>query len=198
MAVHSGPRPFFSTPPPSFKHYNLTYLKRDQLLLKKITFNRGEIDISYTDRVDIAAADWEPKAKKIDRLTVKNISGDRVLDVRFGHSYLGTVVGNPEHADHREREQTALNCRLLLDKISIFRNNGELNRNYVFSYNRNPLPPKNSSSTDHWGYYNVNSRPFIMHRHTTELIEIPKDKSKPEYGKASTRTRARTEVNTAS
>ena len=35
MAVHSGPRPFFSTPPPSFKHYNLTYLKRDQLLLKK-------------------------------------------------------------------------------------------------------------------------------------------------------------------
>ena len=158
MAVHSGPRPFFSTPPPSFKHYNLTYLKHDQLLLKKITFNRGEIDISYTDRVDIAAADWEPKAKKIDRLTVKNISGDRVLDVRFGHSYLGTVVGNPEHADHREREQTALNCRLLLDKISIFRNNGELNRNYVFSYNRNPLPPKNSSSTDHWGYYNVNSK----------------------------------------
>ena len=85
--------------------------------------------------MDIAAADWEPKAKKIDRLTVKNISGDRVLDVRFGHSYLGTVVGNPEHADHREREQTALNCRLLLDKISIFRNNGELDRNYVFSYN---------------------------------------------------------------
>ena len=30
--------------------------------------------------------------------------------------------------------------------------------NYVFSYNRNPLPPKNSSSTDHWGYYNVNSK----------------------------------------
>ncbi len=159
FAVNSYRSTAYSIPPNSFKYYCLTYMNRDQLLLKKIAFNRGEIDLSYTDRVDIATDISLPKAQKIDQLTVKNMSGDRILNVRFNHSYLGTLVGNPANANHREQEQTALNCRLLLDNISIYRNNGELDQNYVFSYNKQLLPQKNSSSTDHWGYYNENSEP---------------------------------------
>lgn len=143
-------------PPNSFKYYYLNYTDSDQQLLKKISFNRGEIDFFYTDRLDIESSEYNKKAKKIDRLIVKNRAADTILNVKFDYSYMGTPLGN-DNMTMEEKELTALNCRLMLDSMTIYRNDGCIDQKYIFSYNDSLLPRKNSSNTDHWGYYNENS-----------------------------------------
>lgn len=148
-----------STPLPktSYRYYCLSYTSNDQLLLKKISFNGGEINIDYGDREDIVFDDFGKKAKKADWLTIKNKSNNYVSRVRFNHSYLENRV---EDLSLGAAEQKALNSRLLLDGITIYRNSGSPDQNYKFTYNTEPLPCKNSRHTDYWGYYNEGPEPL--------------------------------------
>lgn len=143
-------------PKNAYKYYNLSYTENDQLLLKKISFNGGVVNIDYANREDVDHTENGKKAKKVDWLTVKNKSNNYVVRARFNHSYMGNIITAITLAD---KELNALNCRLLLDGISLYRDDGYKAQNYNFSYNNNPLPQKNSKHTDYWGYYNEGPEP---------------------------------------
>lgn len=62
---------------------------------------------------------------------MKNKSNNYVVRARFNHSYMGNIITAITLAD---KELNALNCRLLLDGISLYRDDGYKAQNYNFSY----------------------------------------------------------------
>jgi YD repeat-containing protein len=143
-----------------YKYYFKSYTVTEQLLLKKITFKGGYIKLDYLDdRKDIEYAnhtDPNKHTKRLNYLTVEDGSNTIVKKVQFNHSYLGNIIEDTQTLN--DKMQNALNCRLLLDGIDVISlGNGTVDQQYVFDYNNNPLPSKNSRYTDYWGYYTEDS-----------------------------------------
>lgn len=111
-----------------------------QAVLKRITFNGGEVIFSTSPRKDLLATN-QTGAERLDQIKVLNSSQVIIKDVHLYYSYLGNIA-------------SPYSCRLLLDSV---KEQGQ--SPYQFKYNRENLPSKHSLDTDHWGYYNG---PFEM------------------------------------
>jgi hypothetical protein len=127
----------------AYKYYNYFFSKNEQVRLDQIAFNNGNLTFGYSDRLDIESAYADRKVKKLNTIAVAN-KREIVKNITFKHSYLG----NTSHP---------LECRLMLDTLQIGTDGNT--QNYVFSYNRNELPNKQSASSDYWGYYNLSGFP---------------------------------------
>lgn len=131
------------------KYYSFSYTKNEQALLKKISFSDGEINFGYSDREDIESTNTSKKACKVNDVTIVNKLGDIIKKVEFNYSYLGT----DHYLDNTSEKY--LRRRLLLDNIEMIApESNSVDQKYIFYYNRNSLPPKNSNISDHWGYCN--------------------------------------------
>lgn len=124
--------------PGTTQQYSYTIIK--QAILEKITFDGGEITFVTSDREDLRSTKPQ-KPQKLERITIKDKSGQYMKNIKFSYLYHGDTKSN-------------YTCRLLLDKIQ----ENDLPP-YQFSYNMNYLPPKHSLATDHWGYYNNSANP---------------------------------------
>lgn len=135
----------------STKRYNYSYSKNQQAILTQISFDGGKVLFNYSDRLDIESAASDKKAQKLESIVIFNnntINNNTTLikNYKFKNSYLGTT-------------SSPLECRLILDTLQSTDNNTQT-YSHVFSYNRNPLPNKQSISCDYWGYYNGASLPY--------------------------------------
>jgi len=129
-------------------HTTRSYSRQDitNVYLKKIEFLNGSVEFSLAGRSDIETVSSSPL--KLDSIIVKNSNGARVKSFAFYHSYFNS-------AD--------IHGRLKLDSIVETGNLGERLSPHTFSYyNPNSLPPKNTNSIDHWGYWNGAGNPSIL------------------------------------
>lgn len=131
------------------KYYSFSYTKNEQTLLKKISFNDGEINLGYSDREDIESTNVSKKPSKVNDLTIVNNMGNIIKKVKFNYSYLGS----DHYLDNTSEKY--LRRRLLLDNIQMIApESNSVDQKYIFYYNRNSLPSKNANISDHWGYCN--------------------------------------------
>lgn len=114
--------------------------------IKSITFNNGIVTFQPGSvRQDLVGD------KSIDQIIVSNNNGTTIKKYIFYQSYRSTSP----------YIESSLGKRLFLDSLRVFDaqicndlgcvENPQL---YVFGYNPEPLPPRNSFSQDYWGYYN--------------------------------------------
>ena len=108
--------------------------------IKSIKSNNPEYgEVVFTSRNE-SSADVTTGNKKIDKITVKDKSGNEVENIDFTYT-------------------TTSNKRVFLDKIQF----KDTNQNYQFEYgNRESFPERLSHSQDHWGYFNGKTNTNIV------------------------------------
>lgn len=80
---------------------------------------------------------------KLNEIEVFASSGERIKEIKFGHSYFNGGVSAPPNIENENW------LRLKLDQVTIDKDE------YNFTYEQeNNLPKKNSPDKDFWGYYN--------------------------------------------
>jgi YD repeat-containing protein len=129
---------------------NSFFAKNEQALLTTISLNNGNINFSYSDRLDIDVVTYDESAKKLSAITINN-NQENIKTILLKHSYFGYTTD-------------ASQCRLRLDTLSIGTDNEPFN--YTFLYNGDRLPSKNTTKgIDYWGYANgsnINTGSFIL------------------------------------
>lgn len=120
-------------------NYTLSNATIIQTILKKITWNGGEIVFNTTDREDLIPHDTS-KPQKLSGVKVYNQDKVPIKDFVLEHTYLGNASTTAPGYD----------LRLLLTKITEKNSMAA----HSFTYNMGELPSKNSLNTDLWGYYN--------------------------------------------
>lgn len=110
-----------------------------QTVLKKITWDGGEIIFNTTGRNDLISTGTNV-VQKISGIQVYNKGGVLIRDFVLEHTYHGNQSSLSPGYEHR----------LLLTKIT----ENKSDATYSFAYNMGALPSKNSLNTDIWGFYN--------------------------------------------
>ena len=169
LELQSSGGSYSSTLDGAYKYYNLTYTENEQLLLRKISFNDGDINLGYSSREDIESTTQE-KARKANDLTVVDKLGNVVKKVKFNYSYLGSN----HYLDNTPEKY--LRRRLLLDGVDMVipEHSNYVDHKYIFYYNRNSLPPKNANTSDHWGYCNGLHEKYNVDFHYSPSIKSGK------------------------
>lgn len=108
-----------------------TICKEHQFYLKSVTFPKGRVEFSLTERTDIAGT------KRLSKMEVYNLNGQLIKKDEFNHDYF---------------IEKGSGKRLKL--LSVKENDQAM---YSFSYNDTQLPAKNSFEQDYWGYCNGKS-----------------------------------------
>jgi YD repeat-containing protein len=137
VTIINGEGPYGNGLAGTYLYYNYSFTKTEQARLVGISFNGGNLTFNYSDRLDIESVYPYESAKKLNSIVINN-KQETIKNITLKQSYLGNT-SNP------------LTCRLMLDTLKIGLN--ENVQNYVFLYNRNDLPSKQSPSFDYWGYY---------------------------------------------
>lgn len=104
--------------------------------LKEITFKEGKVKFHYTTPREDLPGDF-----RLDKIEVIDLNGETLKSFVLGYEYSGNSTNY-------------LNKRLVLTSITEVSQSGEYKPSYLFKYNSTDLPPRNSKSQDHWGYYN--------------------------------------------
>jgi len=140
--------------PSPYEKTSYTLTEQPFSYLSSITFNKGKLVFSNSERTDIIGA------KKLDKIEIlSHASSTNFITLKtfnFNYSYfIGHNNGTKltDHSNYNQyfsqkttQEQT---YRLKLNSVT------ELGKNpYTFEYNNEALPNKISLATDYWGYYN--------------------------------------------
>ncbi|MXV50366.1 hypothetical protein GS399_05225 [Pedobacter sp. HMF7647] len=107
-------------------------------------------------------------ARALNKIEVKNYKGESLKSFVFNQSYWNTDEGQPVVAQDK--------YRLKLTSVTLYNRTQTASIPlFGFEYNENTLlPPRNSSQTDHWGYYNKNIEgDFITDIKNIETYKTP-------------------------
>ena len=142
-------RPYcISDPTSGGNSYSASVICTDDVYLESIHFSNGSIQFQTEDRLDILPFNeanetvYDPqRLKRMDIFYGENAKPDRTV-IFYNDGYFGS--GDPQ-----------LFTRLKLDSIGIHAGSSRAMPPYKFDYNIPPsVPPKNSFSVDHWGFFN--------------------------------------------
>lgn len=104
--------------------------------LSEIIFKEGRLKFHYdTPREDL------PGDYRLDAIEVFDTGGNPIKALQMSYTYSGSGTGPQDK-------------RLVLNMVTETGAHGESKPPYLMKYNTTPLPPRNSTSQDHWGYYN--------------------------------------------
>lgn len=120
----------------------------------KIIFKNGSLEFSTADdRQDMVGGTSEPSRTRITGFTVYDAKRNVIQRISlqnasyFSRTGVGREMDNLPVGDHRRKS-------LKLDAAQFFDRNNVFVNEYRFEYDSTPLPPRNTSSQDLWGYYN--------------------------------------------
>jgi len=121
------------------------------IYVSKITTPEEEINFSYSSRLDRTNTD-----QKLDNITVKNLNTASVLkQFNFSYSYFySTGVGNQVAVNSTGSVPVSTNGSAISYRLKLLLVQEIGKKPYNFSYNSTPLPVKNSTAVDFWGFYN--------------------------------------------
>jgi YD repeat-containing protein len=124
--------------------------------LKIISFSNGKIEFNYDkDRRDLIGD------KMLTSIKIKTLEGLVKKEYKFGYKYMigasmvdvdGTGTGFEDNFLKYDQYQTK-HRRLTLESVKEISSTSELGKAYAMEYETG-LPPRDSKSRDHWGYYN--------------------------------------------
>ena len=116
----------------------------DDVYLKMIRFKSGKIEFLTADRIDQSFKEGHAPPQKLTEIRIFSGNGD---DYDLFKTY------RLDHSYYNEGANDYLDLRLRLDRLHEL--TPEItNPPYIFNYLAGTLPPKDSKSFDHWGYYN--------------------------------------------
>ena len=142
--------------------------KLNQLKIKKITFQNGEVNFNYNFiREDLKGYNGSiPKA--LSSIEVLN-SYQRIKKYNFDYVYTSSTVSN-NIINHLNQNAPEAKKRLFLDKITQEGDDNEFLPPHKFTYNPTVLPSRFSTSHDKWGYYNgKNNGDFAVFGNVSEI-----------------------------
>ncbi len=120
---------------------SLAVIEQRDIQLKDIETPNYKIEFATSPRMDIDSI------PKLDYIIIKDAHSNSVLKkFKLNYSYFEPKQGIT-HDTKSLRLQLQSVCEVAVD------GNTEINH-YYFQYNSTPLPPKDSYTTDHWGYAN--------------------------------------------
>jgi len=129
----------------------LSATTRKSFRISKIIFPTGNVEFVYSrDRKDLTGGSMLTSVKRYDK-----VDGDYLRmtgDVRFHQSYFVSYSFDQQQTSGVSDKFRSLFYRLRLDSVSFMGYSGP--QTFAFKYNATALPPQNSLSQDHWGYYN--------------------------------------------
>jgi YD repeat-containing protein len=130
-------------------------------VLDKIIYKNGSVQFSTAnDRLDINGSYFRPR---ITGFTVYGQNMNVIRSVSFDNNDYFSRTGNG--IDVKGSGYTISNERkmsLKLNGVKFFDKNGIFNNAYSFLYDATPLPPRNTTSQDFWGYYNGKSNTTLI------------------------------------
>jgi hypothetical protein len=131
-----------------------TELTTQSLIIRKILFTGGSVEIDpvrYLNGIPIIDNREDLKdGSKVDEIIISNSSGTIIKKVNLAYNYFSSGCIEEK-------------CkRLKLESVTEQAHDGSTSKPYVFEYNTEQLPPRDSYDQDHWGFYNK--------RGNTELI----------------------------
>lgn len=141
----------------NFDNLRLTSLKTDifgMCILDSICFFDGYVKLEYeNDRQDMTNWEGQLSRPRLTLLSVKNMNDERILKISFDNNFYFERVGNGFDI---ARGEIAVERRkaLQLRAVKFWDRNGNFIHQYQFQYDPKPLPPRNTTSQDFWGYYN--------------------------------------------
>ncbi|WP_217607267.1 RHS repeat domain-containing protein [Chitinophaga sp. GbtcB8] len=120
----------------------------------KILFKNGSVEFTTAnDRLDLRGGGSLPGQTRITGFVVYDINRIIIKKVvfqnadYFSRTGVGAAMDGMTVAEHRKKS-LRLNSVQFYDKNNVFVND------FKFQYDETPLPPRNVSSQDFWGYYN--------------------------------------------
>lgn len=126
------------------KSLNIT---KGHKIISNIIFNSGKIEFATSTRND-------NNFFKLDYIYVKDLNNTLVKQFKFNYDYF-LSANNPVNSKYNivyywtVFNEAHLNTRLKLTSVNTYEE-----KDYVFEYEQNLLPEKNSFSRDYWGYAN--------------------------------------------
>ncbi len=133
-----------------YERYTASMQEVNDVYLERIEFDHGEIVFETEARIDMRTNDESEPPQQLKSIKINNNEAETIKRVDLRYSYFKDCQ-TPSNAE---------NClRLRLDKVQEFFKEShetvfESKPAYFFTYDQTALPPKNSYSIDHWGYYN--------------------------------------------
>jgi len=125
-----------------------TQVHWEEYFPREINWRGGKVLFTNTcDRTDKAS---EKRLNQIDVYSVLNGNGSLVKTVKLTQSYFYSNVGTIGYTATDER-----NYRLRLDQVDIIPvNSTAQTETYKFTYNNDPIAPRQSLAQDRWGFNN--------------------------------------------
>lgn len=149
----------------NFKNNVLSSSQRQNYVLpSSIISENGKLSFNYSDRIDFGT-------KKLDKITLLTTNDIVANECQFNYDYFLPQSVDQSNTPFGITYDLDRNKRLKL--LSLQKKNQE---KYIFSYNETLLPPKNSFSTDYWGYANGgfnNKSPHLNPNDFNYNISIP-------------------------
>ena len=146
--------------------------------IKNIHFSEGVVTFIASDftRKDIKGGD-----RSLKEILVHNKEGKLIKRFVFTYKYM-TKGGLKKESDVIKYSNAN---RLILHKITEYNANGDVKPPYEFLYNtQSILPPRDSKSKDHWGFYNGKNNTRLLPKHYVERYDRGKGWKYESYGTA--------------
>jgi YD repeat-containing protein len=129
--------------------------KYNNLLLSSIDFSGGSVSFNYDDRVDVQGD------KRLTSVTVVNTKGAIIKKINLIQDYF-TANASPVNTidlgtslwGNAQLDSNWIIKRLKLTQVQEQSGDGTTVLSHSFDYDETLLPLKNSTSRDHWGYFN--------------------------------------------
>jgi len=122
--------------------YSTNKARYETLRLYSVSWDGGHINLNSSSREDMKGWNSIAPPKKIDGLSVYNLSDDLVKEIKFNYSYFN---------ENYTGQYDYVLKRLKLENVVI--DNDSKNK-YLFHYNPGEILAKNSNNADYWGYHN--------------------------------------------
>lgn len=113
-------------------------------LLERIETSDATVNFVYSNRLDFN------DLKKLDKIIVKNKTGQIISEKRFNYGYFETI---PQAAGVSDPTEDVTKRLKLLSYQECDRDGKCITTSFEY-YEENKMTQRNSYSSDHWGYYN--------------------------------------------